>query len=196
MEAMEVLHRCCCAYGRAQGFGGGLRAADRRGGPGRRSSARSAQPRRGLELGDWLVSEQVPIAAESTGVYWKPIWNLLEGQLKLLLVNAHDVEQLPGRKTDVKDSQWPATLELRALEGEICARASAARIAGSIADAHLVAAGQGAGGFRGCQNHGGRPSCCSVAGDVLYPAAFADQGAVSFSAEWIPQLVGSCWDFS
>jgi transposase len=64
-----------------------------------------------LELGDWLVEQQVKIAAmESTGVYWKPVWNLLEGRTELMLVNAREVKQLPGRKTDVKDSQWIAQL--------------------------------------------------------------------------------------
>ncbi len=119
MEAMEVLHRCCCGMDvHKDSVVACVRRIDARG-PGRRSSGTFGTTTAGLlELGDWLVSEQVPIAAmESTGVYWKPIWNLLEGhELKLLLVNAHDVEQLPGRKTDVKDSQWlGATLELRAL---------------------------------------------------------------------------------
>ena len=64
-----------------------------------------------LELGDWLAEQQVTIAAmEATGIYWKPIWNLLEGRLELMLVNAHDVKQVPGRKTDVKDAQWIAQL--------------------------------------------------------------------------------------
>jgi transposase len=64
-----------------------------------------------LELGDWLSEQQATIAAmESTGVYWKPVWNLLEGRLELMLVNAREVKQLPGRKTDVKDSQWIAQL--------------------------------------------------------------------------------------
>jgi transposase len=64
-----------------------------------------------LELGDWLAGQAVTIAAmESTGVYWKPVWNLLEGRLELMLVNARDVKQVPGRKTDVKDSEWIAQL--------------------------------------------------------------------------------------
>ena len=64
-----------------------------------------------LQLGDWLVERGVGIAAmESTGVYWKPVWNLLEGRLQLMLVNARDIKQVPGRKTDVKDSQWIAQL--------------------------------------------------------------------------------------
>jgi transposase len=64
-----------------------------------------------LKLGDWLVEQEVTIAAmESTGVYWKPVWNLLEDRLKLMLVNAREVKQVPGRKTDVKDCQWIAQL--------------------------------------------------------------------------------------
>jgi len=47
---------------------------------------------------------------ESTGVYWRPVWNLLEGQFGLLLANATHVKNVPGRKTDVKDSEWIAQL--------------------------------------------------------------------------------------
>jgi transposase len=47
---------------------------------------------------------------ESTGVYWKPVWNLLEGQLEMLLVNAQHIKAVPGRKTDQKDSEWIADL--------------------------------------------------------------------------------------
>ncbi len=64
-----------------------------------------------LDLADWLSAEHVThVAMESTGVYWKPYWNLLEGQVELLLVNAHHVKQVPGRKTDVKDCEWLADL--------------------------------------------------------------------------------------
>lgn len=64
-----------------------------------------------LALGDWLTQERVThVAMESTGVYWKPIWNLMEGRLTLLLVNAQHIKQVPGRKTDVKDCQWIAQL--------------------------------------------------------------------------------------
>jgi len=64
-----------------------------------------------LALGDWLAAERVThVAMESTGVYWKPVWNLLEGRFELLLVNAAHVRQVPGRKTDVTDSQWIAEL--------------------------------------------------------------------------------------
>jgi len=64
-----------------------------------------------LELGDWLAEQGVThVALESTGVYWQPIWNLLEERFSLLLVNARHVKQVPGRKTDVKDSEWLAEL--------------------------------------------------------------------------------------
>lgn len=64
-----------------------------------------------LGLSDWLTSERVThVAMESTGVFWKPIYNLLEGQFELLLVNAQHIKQVPGRKTDVKDCQWIAQL--------------------------------------------------------------------------------------
>jgi transposase len=65
-----------------------------------------------LSLLDWLRREQVTaLAMESTGSYWKPVWNLLEGQgIELTLANAHHVKAVPGRKTDVKDAEWLADL--------------------------------------------------------------------------------------
>jgi transposase len=64
-----------------------------------------------LALADWLAAERVThVALESTGVYWRPIWNLLEGQVELLLVNAQHLRAVPGRKTDVKDAEWLADL--------------------------------------------------------------------------------------
>lgn len=64
-----------------------------------------------LALGDWLVACGVTHGAmESTGVYWKPVWHLLEGRLELMLVNAQHIKQVPGRKTDVKDCVWIAQL--------------------------------------------------------------------------------------
>lgn len=64
-----------------------------------------------LELADWLTAANCThVALESTGVYWKPIFNLLEGQFEVLLVNAAHVKAVPGRKTDVRDSEWLADL--------------------------------------------------------------------------------------
>src|SRR2546428_6178668 len=62
-------------------------------------------------LGNWLAERQVThVAMESTGVYWKPIYNLLEDRFTLLLVNAQHIKAVPGRKTDVRDSEWIADL--------------------------------------------------------------------------------------
>src|SRR6201984_1852025 len=64
-----------------------------------------------LNCADWLRSLGVThVAMESTGVYWRPVWNLLEGQFDLLLANATHIKNVPGRKTDVKDSEWIAQL--------------------------------------------------------------------------------------
>ncbi len=64
-----------------------------------------------LELRDWLKEQGCThIAMEATGVYWKPIYNLLEGDFEILVVNAHHIKTVPGRKTDVKDAEWIADL--------------------------------------------------------------------------------------
>jgi transposase len=64
-----------------------------------------------LALADWLTAQEVThVAMESTGVYWKPLWNLLEDSFALLLVNARHVKAVPGRKTDVRDCEWLADL--------------------------------------------------------------------------------------
>ena len=64
-----------------------------------------------LKLGDWLRSWGVErVAMESTGVYWKPIWNILEDEFELELINAQHIKQVPGRKTDTKDCEWIAEL--------------------------------------------------------------------------------------
>ena len=64
-----------------------------------------------LQLRDWLEAERVThVAMESTGVYWKPVWNVLEDAFTLLLVNPAHMKALPGRKTDVKDAEWIADL--------------------------------------------------------------------------------------
>jgi len=64
-----------------------------------------------LRLSDWLMANRVThVAMESTGVLWKPIYNLLEGQFELLLVNPQHIKAVPGRKTDVRDCEWIADL--------------------------------------------------------------------------------------
>ncbi len=64
-----------------------------------------------LAMSDWLVAQGCThVAIESTGVYWKPVFNQLEGVLGVILVNARHVKAVPGRKTDVRDCEWLADL--------------------------------------------------------------------------------------
>ncbi len=64
-----------------------------------------------LALSDWLTSLEIThVAMESTGEFWKPLYNLLEGNFTILVVNAQHMHNVPGRKTDVKDAEWIADL--------------------------------------------------------------------------------------
>ncbi len=64
-----------------------------------------------LRLLDWVQTSGCTHAAmESTGEYWKPVYNILEGHLEVLLVNARHIKAVPGRKTDVRDAEWIADL--------------------------------------------------------------------------------------
>jgi len=118
---MDVLYEVCCgldvhkatvvACVRRWGTAG---MAGKRGRPGRRSrevrtfGTTTAEL---LRLVDWLAEEGVThVAMESTGVLWKPVFNLLEGQCEVLLVNARHMKAVPGRKTDVRDCEWLAQL--------------------------------------------------------------------------------------
>lgn len=84
--------------------------------PGKRAGVRRSETRTFathtaalMELADWLVDQQVQLVAmESTGVYWKPVFWVLEERLTVWLVNAAHVRNQPGRKTDVSDSRWIA----------------------------------------------------------------------------------------
>jgi transposase len=109
---MDAVYQCCAAVDvhlksnqvcvRRIDAGGKIRSESRSFGTTTRSI---------LELGDWLEERGVQIVAmESTGVYWKPLWNLLEGRIELMLVNARHFRNVPGRKTDKKDAQWLAEL--------------------------------------------------------------------------------------
>lgn len=64
-----------------------------------------------LTLSDWLSRHEVThVAMEATGVYWKPVWHILECSFELVLANAMHIKNLPGRKTDVNDAMWIADL--------------------------------------------------------------------------------------
>jgi transposase len=64
-----------------------------------------------MRLRKWLLDYECPVVAmESTGIYWRPVHNVLEGYLRVVLVNARDIKNVPGRKTDIGDSKWLAGL--------------------------------------------------------------------------------------
>src|SRR6202041_2147669 len=64
-----------------------------------------------LELADWLSGGKVThVAMGGTGVYWKPVWHILEGRFTLILANAAHIRNVPGRKSDVNDATWIADL--------------------------------------------------------------------------------------
>jgi transposase len=88
-----------------------VRCADRPGKPFEEVRTFSTMTRDLLALSDWLAEHGVThVAMESTGVYWKPVFNLLGGRFEVILVNAEHIKQVPGRKTDVKDCAWIAQL--------------------------------------------------------------------------------------
>ena len=67
----------------------------------------SASTRDLLALRDWFEAEKIThVAMEATGVYWKPVWHILEEKFTLILANAAHVRNLPGRKSDVNDATW------------------------------------------------------------------------------------------
>jgi transposase len=109
---MEIVYRCCCGIDvhKESVTACVLWAED---GQQRREQKRkfSTFTRDLLAMADWLRECGVThIVMESTGVYWKPVWHILEGQFQLLLVNAQHVKAIPGRKTDRRDSAWLAQL--------------------------------------------------------------------------------------
>ncbi|MDB5352593.1 MAG: Transposase family [Planctomycetota bacterium] len=109
---MDVLHRCCAGLDvHKKTVVATVRRVDPAGKVEKFTKTFATMTRDLLALADWLASQGVTIVAmESTGTYWKPVFNLLEGRFSVVLVNAHHIKQVPGRKTDVKDSEWIAQL--------------------------------------------------------------------------------------
>jgi transposase len=109
---MDVLHERCCGLDLHKRSVTACRVTPGAGGqPQREIRTFGTMTADLLALGDWLAEGGVThIAMESTGVYWKPIWNLFEERFALLLVNAAHVKVVPGRKLDVGDAQWLAEL--------------------------------------------------------------------------------------
>lgn len=109
---MEVVNPCCCGLDVHKGsVTACVIWAGERGKKRREKRSYGTFTRDLLQLADWLRACGVThVAMESTGVYWKPVWHVLEGQFELLLVNAQHVKAIPGRKTDQGDAAWLAEL--------------------------------------------------------------------------------------
>jgi len=108
-----------------------VRWPDGRGGRAQETREYQTFTNRLVELRDWLVAEGASqVAMEATGVYWKPVWHVLEDAgFELLLVNPAHFKNLPGRKTDVKDSEWLAQLlECGLLRGSFIPPANIAKL--------------------------------------------------------------------
>jgi transposase len=109
---MDVVYRCCCGLDvHKDSVTACVLWAERKGKSQQEKRRFGTFTRNLLALSDWLHECGVTqVAMESTGVYWKPEWHVLEGQFELLLVNAQHVKAIPGQKTDRKDSAWLAEL--------------------------------------------------------------------------------------
>ena len=109
---MDTMHRCCAGLDvHKETVAACVRRIDSTGRVAKEVRPFGTTTGALLKLLDWLVSQGAEAAAmESTGVFWKPIWNILEGSVKVILVNARHIKNVPGRKTDVKDCDWIAQL--------------------------------------------------------------------------------------
>jgi transposase len=109
---MKVVHRCCCGVDVHKESVTACVLWAEEGGPSRKEKRKfSTFTRDLLELSDWLRKCGVThVVMESTGVYWKPVWHVLQGQFELLLANAQHVKAIPGHKTDSRDAAWLAEL--------------------------------------------------------------------------------------
>jgi len=109
---VEILYQSCCGLDvHKKMIVACLRWADEAGKVGKQVRTFGTTTSELLSLTDWLVEAGCThMAMEATGVYWKPVYNILEGQMELLVVNAQHIKAVPGRKTDVKDAEWIAQL--------------------------------------------------------------------------------------
>jgi transposase len=109
---MEVLHRCCCGLDvHKKSITACVLWAEGNGKPRKQKRQFRTFTRDLLAMVDWLSQCGVThVAMEATGVYWKPVWNVLEGHFEILLANAQHIKAVPGRKSDQKDCEWIADL--------------------------------------------------------------------------------------
>lgn len=109
---MEVVYSHCAGLDvHKQTVTAAIIIPDRKGGLHKQTRTFSTMTADLLALSDWLSEHGVShVAMESTGEYWKPVYNILEDSFQLLLINAAHIKTVPGRKTDVKDAEWIAEL--------------------------------------------------------------------------------------
>src|SRR5262250_3879681 len=109
---MEVIILCCAGLDvHKNGVEACMRRMNRDGKLHQETRHWGTMTRELMAMADWLSEASVThVAMESTGVFWKPIFNILENRFQVLLVNARSLKHVPGRKTDQKDSQWIAQL--------------------------------------------------------------------------------------
>ena len=109
---MDVVYRCCCGLDvHKDTVTACVTWAEATGAKRQQKRKFGTFTRELLDLADWLRECGVThVAMESTGIYWKPVWHVLEGHFELLLVNAQHIKAIPGRKTDRRDSAWIADL--------------------------------------------------------------------------------------
>ena len=143
------------------------------GGGGRHSETRTFRTTTAglVLLRDWLTSHQIQVVGmESTGVFWKPVYYLLEDDLECWLLNAQHLKNVPGRKTDVADAAWIAQLLV----------AAPPTVGGGARDAHLVGdVGDRPSRLGGDPPDQGQPSRRRQAGVSVGHEASSERGAVT-----------------
>jgi transposase len=109
---MDVVYRCCCGLDvHKKMLVACLLSLDEQGQRHKEIRVFTTMTHELLALADWLATAGcTQVAMESTGVYWKPIFALLEGQCEIILANAQHLKAVPGHKTDIKDAEWIADL--------------------------------------------------------------------------------------
>src|SRR5262249_4175230 len=109
---MDVVYRCCCGLDvHKKMVVACLLSLDEQGQRHKEIRTFTTMTQELLALVDWLAgAECTQVAMESSGVYWKPIFALLEGQFAVILANAQHLKAVPGHKTDIKDAEWIADL--------------------------------------------------------------------------------------
>ena len=108
----DVVHsRCCGVDVHKDSIAACMRWIDDNGNVAKESRKFGTTTQEINAFADWLRSRDIRLVAmESTGVYWRPVWNLLEGQFEVKLANSEHIRNIPGRKTDRKDGEWIAKL--------------------------------------------------------------------------------------